>query len=86
VGGRRLRGRCFISPVPGTLTVSLLPPTALVTNVNALGVALIGATPPLATAPLVIWKRPKPTALGSSQVALSAVVSGKWWTLRSRRD
>lgn len=90
--GRRLRGRYFMTPLPGSLTSSLLPPAGLVTNLNAFGVALIGSTPPMATAPLVVWRRPKKDAsgtiirLGSSAPVLSATAAPKYWTLRSRRD
>lgn len=86
INGRRLKGRNFLNPLIATQTSALTPPTSLVTAVNAFGVALITATPPAATAPHVVWRRPKLGNAGVIRPTLTAVISPKWFVLRSRRD
>ncbi len=90
--GRKLRGRSNLGPVAASFTNNDLPPTALATNVNAFGVALATATPPSATAPLMVWRRPKkdPSGIivraGLSRPCIGATAGLKWFTLNSRRD
>ncbi len=91
VNGRRLKGHANLGPVAASFTNFETPPTSLATAVNAFGVALIGATPPLATAPCVVWRRPKMsggviTTAGLFRAATGAVASPQWFVLRSRRD
>ena len=86
VSGRRLRGRQFLSPIANSQMIGTTPTGGIVTNTNAFGVALIGATPPLATAPAVVWSRPTATRVGSSFPVVSATCAAKWFVLRSRRD
>jgi hypothetical protein len=86
VNGRRLRGRSFLSPLSHTAVAGTIPPAGTVTNVNAMGVALIGATPPLSPLPHVVWSRPKPGVNGSLHPSLAATCAAKFFVLRSRRD
>lgn len=86
VDGRRLKGRAFLSPLQGPILATVLPPAGLVTAVNAFGVAVATATPPAATAPLVVWRRPTPSVAGLIRPVLTASCAPKWFALRSRRD
>lgn len=91
VDGKRLRGRINLGPLHTSFTQSLTPPAGVITAVNAFGVALLTAAPPAASAPLMVWHRPKKdpvtgaiVRLGSSSEALSSQTAQKWFTLRSR--
>jgi len=90
--GRRLRGRLFIGPLPTGFTASVNPPAAVLTAVQAMGVALVTVSPPAATAPLMVWHRPLKNAsgtitrLGSSSEVFSSSPAVKFFVLRSRRD
>jgi len=86
VNGRRLRGRLFISPLAQAAQQGVTPPAGTITAINAMGVALIGATPPFATAPCVVWRRPTTSTAGLTRNVISATIAGKWFVLRSRRD
>lgn len=85
VAGRRLRGRSFISPLPVAFAGLQAPNSSVLTTVQAYGVALVGASPPLAL-PLTVWSRPTATRLGSSAQCTSTSVAPGWFVLRSRRD
>jgi hypothetical protein len=86
VNGRRLRGRSFLNPLQSTSVLGVVPPAGLVTAVNAFGVALITASPPAAVAPHVVWRRPTVSLAGLFRPTTSALIAGKWWVIRSRRD
>jgi Zn-dependent protease len=86
LGSRRLRGRSFLSPLSHTAVAGTIPPAGTVTNVNAMGVALITATPPAAVAPHVVWHRPKPGDPGQIFPTKSALCAAKFFVIRSRRD
>lgn len=86
VDGRRVQGRSFFGPVAGTLTNFPTPQAGIATALAAFGVALITATPPAATAPAVVWMRPKPAQFGSNAQITAAAVAPGWFALRSRRD
>lgn len=91
VDSRRLKGHCNLGPVSATLTNFETPPTSLATAINAFGTALIGASPPLATAPCVVWRRPKSSGgvivrAGLFRAVVGATASPEWFVLRSRRD
>lgn len=83
---RVLAGRSFISPLAVAAQNGVNPPVGTKTAVNAFGVALIGAAPPLASVPAVVWRRPAPGRNGVASEILSATVAPKWFVLRSRRD
>jgi hypothetical protein len=59
------------------------PPAGLGANLDAMGTAIIGVSPPL-TNPLVVWHRPVAHAGGADFPVASAVHSTKYFTLRSR--
>jgi hypothetical protein len=69
-----------------TSVLGVVPPAGLVTAVNAFGVALITASPPAAVAPHVVWRRPTLAIAGLFRPTTSALIAGKWWVIRSRRD
>jgi hypothetical protein len=90
ISGRRLRGRTFVSPIQGGYTQTIGTNSSVITGLNAVGVAMIGATPPLAI-PLQVWKRPKKDASGAILVpgsiadVMVAYTGSVWAVLRSRR-
>jgi hypothetical protein len=93
VGGRKLRARSFLGPLAVGFTASPAPSAPLLTNVAAVGVALVTVTPPAASTPLVAWQRPRkartlPTPLparpGVAVPVLSSRAAVKFFTLRSR--
>lgn len=91
VDSRRLKGHSNIGPVAASFTNFETPPGSLINNINAFGTALIGATPPLATAPMVVWRRPLKSGgtivrAGLFRTVLGATASPEWFVLRSRRD
>jgi len=91
VDSRRLKGHSNVGPVAASFTNFETPPGTLITAINAFGVALIGASPPLATAPMVVWRRPiiqGPTIVraGLFRPVLGATSSAEWFVLRSRRN
>lgn len=91
IDSRRLKGHSNIGPVAASVSNFETPPTGLLNNLNAFGVALIGATPPMATHPAVVWRRPKKSGAiivraGLKRPILAAVASPEWFVLRSRRD
>lgn len=85
VNGRRLRGHMFLGPLSTSSVSGATPPAGLNSNLDAFGVALIGASPPLSN-PLVVWHRPSAPGVpdGSDSPVLSAQHATKYFTLRSR--
>ncbi len=86
VDGRVLSGRSFISPLAVAAQNGQTPPAGTITAVNAMGVALITATPPAIATPAAIWSRPRPGRNGVASEIVSAQCATKWFALRSRRD
>jgi hypothetical protein len=89
VGGRRLAGRLFVSPLSQLAQTALTPAGGTATTINAFGVALITVSPGTAVAPLHVWHRPKPpgSLTGDSKLVTTAACNiNKWFVLRSRRD
>lgn len=85
-GGRRLRGRTFVSPIGSQATDFPTPQAAEVTLVNAYVAAVLTGTVPAATAPLVVWSRPSPGGSdGFSGAVTSGAIAPQFFQLRSRR-
>ncbi len=86
IAGRRVQGRSFLGPIIASQTNVPTPSAGVNTAIDAFGVALITASPPAATAPAVVWARPKPGRNGQACDITSSTHSLKFFTLRSRRD
>lgn len=84
VNNRRVRGRLYLSPLTLAAMTGGTPPAGTITAVNAFGVALISASPPITPAPPVVWARPAPGRPGTSHRITAATCATKWFTLRSR--
>lgn len=85
VGGRRVRGRTFLSPLAGGVAdANGLPLSAVQTAANngAAQWILKGAT----AVDTVVWHRPKGIAPGSTAVVTGTALDPKFAVLRSRRD
>jgi hypothetical protein len=85
INGRRLRGHLNLGPLSSASVSGATPPASLNTNLDAFGVALIGASPPLSN-PLVVWHRPSSPGAsdGSDHDCLATQHASKYFTLRSR--
>lgn len=90
IAGKRVRGRTFVSPLQGGYTQTVGTNSSVITGLNAVGVAMIGVTPPLSL-PLQVWSRPVPAGKpggprnGSVATVNVSYTGSVWAVLRSRR-
>lgn len=85
IGGRRVRGRAFISPLRQDATEANGSPDAnFIAALNAAGDLVRIAAGLLPE--LVVWHRPKGVIPGSAAPVIAHSVADKFGVLRSRRD